>query len=144
MATTFWDEIKEALNTGATIIADKSEEYLTYTRIKKDIFTLKHQQRKLFTELGQKTYKELTKKEDANVASNKQIDELIKRLTIVQSELKKQEKQLKQLKKESSEKKKKSPTVSEKKVTKKSKVKTSQKTKQTSPKTKTSSKGKFS
>ena len=36
MTTTFWDDIKAALNSGAEIIADKSEEYLAYTMIKKD------------------------------------------------------------------------------------------------------------
>ncbi|MFO7889021.1 MAG: hypothetical protein R6V04_01640 [bacterium] len=143
MTKTFWNDIKAALNSGAEIIADKSEEYLAFTMIKKEIFKLKNQQRKLFIELGEKTYKTLSKKKDANVASNLKIRELNKKIKHVQSELKKQENELKKLKKESSQKKKKSSPASEKK-TSSSKTKTSPKIKKSPPKSSKTTKGKGS
>ena len=142
MTTTFWDDIKTALHSGATIIADKSEEYLAYTMIKKEIFTLNHQQRKLYAELGQKTYTIITKNKDAQVASNLKVKELIQKIKKVQSDLKNQEKQLQQLKKESSQKQKKSPPASEKKSA--APKKTSPKNKKSSPQAGKTSKGKAS
>ena len=142
MANTFWDDVKAAINSGATIIADKSEEYLAYTIIKKEIFTLTHQQRKLFTELGQKTYSIVTKKKDAQVVSNTKIQELIKKIKKVQADIKNQEKQLQQLKKTTSQKNKKSSSESKKEAA--TPGKTTRKTKKSSPKTGKASKGKTS
>ena len=142
MAKTFWDDVKAAINSGATIIADKSEEYLAYTMIKKEIFTLNHQQRKLFTELGLKTYSIVTKKKDAQVVSNTKIQELIKKIKKVQADIKNQEKQLQQLKKATSQKNKKSSSESKEEAA--SPGKTTRKTKKSSPKTGKASKGKTS
>lgn len=132
MTTTFWDDIKTALNSGAEIIADKSEEYLAYTMIKKEIFKLKNQQKKLFAELGEKTFKILSKTKDAKVASNLKIKELTKKIKQVQSDLKKQEKELQDLKNQTAKKKKKASPAAEKKTTT-SKPKTTPKTKKPSP-----------
>ncbi len=143
MATTFWDDVKAALNSGATIIADKSEEYLTYTMIKKEIFRLKHQQRKLISELGEKTFNLVSKNKDANVASNHKIKDLIKKIKKVNADIKDQEQELQKLKKEYSEKKKKSRPEPEKKASpKKSSAatrKSSSKTGKSPSKTKKSS-----
>jgi len=130
MATTFWDDVKAALNSGATIIADKSEEYLSFTMIKKEIFKLKHQQRKLISELGEKTFNLVSKNKDANVASNHKIKDLIKKIKQVNADIKDQEQELQKLKKEYSEKKKKSQPEPEKKASpKKSSSKSSRTTK---------------
>jgi len=135
MTTTFWNDVKAALNSGAAIIADKSEEYLNFTIIKKEIFKLKHQQRKLIAELGEKTFTLVSKNKDANVASNHKIKELVKKIKKVQSDIKEQEKELQKLKKEYSEKKKKSQSEGAQKTSAK---KTSATSGKSTPKTKKS------
>lgn len=99
MSSTFWNDLKRALNNGAAIVAEKSEEYIKIGKLKTEILRLERKLQKLYSELGKKTYTLLSQKKSGNdISADKKINSSLKDIKDTQSQIKSKKKEVEEIK----------------------------------------------
>lgn len=93
-----WDDIAKTIREGVDTMVEKTEELTKIGRIKVDIINIKRNIEKNFTELGGRVYQLVSEGKSTQIASNKDVKELIECVKILEKELHDKNEELKTVK----------------------------------------------
>lgn len=96
--TSLWDDIAKTIREGVDTVVEKTEEYTRIGRIKVDILNIKRNIEKNFTELGGKVYHLTVEEKKTQIASDKEIKEIIECVKLLEKELEEKNKELEKVK----------------------------------------------
>lgn len=82
-----WDDITKTIKEGVDTVVEKTEELTKIGKIKVDILGIKRNVEKNFTELGGKVYHLIVEEKKTQIASDKEVKEIIDRIKVLEKEL---------------------------------------------------------
>jgi len=98
-----WDKIKQSLIDSASVAAEKAEYLGKIGRARLDIAETRHAIRDRFADLGGMVYERLQSDSAENIGQSSDVQDLMKDISGLESELKSREDSLEQLRKEAAE-----------------------------------------
>ena len=90
----------DSIRDGLELVVDKTEEYTKIGKLKVDIFTIKRNIEKQFTELGGRVFEVLTGDDPKSVQKDEQVTTLVEEIQSLESDLKEKEAEIERVKKE--------------------------------------------
>lgn len=85
--STLFDDITKTIREGVDTVVEKTEELTKIGKLKVEIINIKRQIEKNFAELGGKVYHLVSEEKKSQVASNKDVKELIDHVKKLESQL---------------------------------------------------------
>lgn len=95
---TLWDDIAKTIKDGVTTVAEKTEELTKIGKIKVDIIGIKRNVEKNFAELGGKVYHLIVEEKESEIASHKEVQEIINRIKDLEKKLQQKNEELEKVK----------------------------------------------
>jgi len=96
--SSLWDDIAKTIREGVDTVVEKTEEYTRIGRIKVDILNIKRNVEKNFTELGGKVYHLIVEENKTQIATNKEVKEIVECVKLLEKELEEKNKELEKVK----------------------------------------------
>ncbi len=93
-----WDDIARTIRDGVDTVVEKTEELTKIGKIKIDIINIKRNVDKNFSELGGKVYHQIVEENKTKVTDQKDIQDIIESVKILQKELEEKNLELKKIK----------------------------------------------
>lgn len=99
--SSLWEDITRTIREGVDTVVEKTEELTKIGKIKVDIINIKRNIEKNFAEMGGKTYHLIVEEKKNQIAKDKEINELVECIKLLENELEEKKKDLEKVKRKS-------------------------------------------